>query len=50
MRIERYNLQEIAQNAPVIHAPEYATTYALIEPNYGHAIVGDFTYGDSQHP
>ena len=33
-----------------LNNPGYATTYAFIEPNYGHAIVGDFTCGDSQHP
>ena len=33
-----------------LHTPGYATTYAFIEPNYGHALVGDFTCGDSQHP
>ena len=33
-----------------LNNPGYATTYAFIEPNYGHALVGDFTCGDSQHP
>lgn len=33
-----------------LNNPGYATTYAFIEPNYGHAILGDFTCGDSQHP
>jgi phospholipase C len=33
-----------------LNKPNYATTYVFIEPNYGHAIVGDFTCGDSQHP
>ena len=36
--------------APDLQNPGYATTYAFIEPNYGHALVGDFTCGDSQHP
>ena len=33
-----------------LNNPGYTTTYAFIEPNYGHAFVGDFTCGDSQHP
>jgi phospholipase C len=33
-----------------VNSPGYATSYAFIEPNYGHAFLGDFTCGDSQHP
>ncbi len=33
-----------------LNNPSYATSYAFIEPNYGHAFLGDFTCGDSQHP
>jgi phospholipase C len=28
----------------------YTTSYAFIEPNYGHVLTGDFTNGNSQHP
>jgi phospholipase C len=30
--------------------PSYTTSYAFIEPNYGHVLTGDFTCGNSQHP
>jgi phospholipase C len=30
--------------------PNYTTSYAFIEPNYGHVLIGDFTCGNSQHP
>jgi phospholipase C len=33
-----------------IDNPGYDITYTFIEPNYGHALVGDFTCGNSQHP
>jgi phospholipase C len=33
-----------------LNNPNYATSYAFIEPNYGHVLTGDFTYGNSQHP
>jgi len=33
-----------------LNNPGYATSYAFIEPNYGHAFLGDFSCGDSQHP
>src|SRR6266571_4070617 len=33
-----------------LNNPSYTTSYAFVEPNYGHALVGDFTCGDSQHP
>ncbi len=28
----------------------FSTSYIFIEPNYGHVLTGDFTYGNSQHP
>jgi phospholipase C len=33
-----------------IHNPGYTTSYAFIEPSYGHVLTGDFTCGNSQHP
>ncbi len=30
--------------------PGYSTSYAFIEPNYGHIIGGNFACGNSQHP
>ena len=33
-----------------LNKPGYTTSYAFIEPNYGHVLTGDFTCGDSQHP
>ena len=33
-----------------INNPGYTTSYAFIEPNYGHVLTGDFTCGNSQHP
>ena len=33
-----------------LNNPSYTTSYAFIEPNYGHVLTGDFTYGNSQHP
>jgi len=33
-----------------LNNPNYTTSYTFIEPNYGHVLTGDFTYGNSQHP
>lgn len=40
------NFEEFSED---LNKPEYATSYAFIEPNYGHATT-NFTCGNSQHP
>ncbi len=33
-----------------VNNANFSTSYVFIEPNYGHVLTGDFTYGNSQHP
>jgi phospholipase C len=33
-----------------VNNANFTTSYIFIEPNYGHVLTGDFTYGNSQHP
>src|SRR5438105_9472171 len=43
------HIKNFADFSHDVNNPAYATSYAFIEPNYGH-VSTDFTCGNSQHP